>query len=184
MDNEVQALIDLLGLKPLPVEGGLFSRSYLSEATIAGEHLPERYQGQAHHFGSAIFALMTPEPDSFSTMHRLLTDEVYHFYLGDPIEMLLLYPDGSSKHVLLGQEVLDGQYVQYTVPAGVWQGFRLRPGGRYALIGTTMAPGFHVTDFEAVDRASLIRRYPQEAEWITALTREQEAYTMKPGDEA
>lgn len=175
---------DHFNLKWLPVEGGLFSRSYLSMGTISGEHLPARYQGHNHHFGSAIYAMVTNALDCFSTMHRLLTDEIYHFYLCDPVEILLLFPDGSSKHIILGQDILNDQYVQHVVPVGVWQGFHLKPGGNFALIETIMAPSFYVQDFEAIDRKNLLRQYPQEEVLITALTREQDNYCMKPGDEA
>lgn len=180
----IQKIIQRFDLKPLPVEGGLFSRSYISDETIHGASLPERYRGVARNFGSAIYAMMVDEPDCFSTMHRLLTDEVYHFYLGDAIEMLLLYPDGSSKHVELGQDIFNGQNVQFVVPSGVWQGFHLKAGGRFALIGTTMAPAFHVEDFEVIDRETLLKQYPHEEHLIIALTRQQEIRRMKPGEEA
>ena len=63
-------------------------------------------------------------------MHRLPTDELWHFYLGDPIELLLLYSDGSDELVILGQDVLAGQRIQTVVPAGTYMGARLRPGRR------------------------------------------------------
>ena len=81
-------------------------------------------------------------PDTFSAMHRLKGDEVFHFYLGDPVEMLLLKPDGRAEAVLLGQDLSAGMRVQHAVAGGTWQGSRLAPGGKYALMGTTMAPGF------------------------------------------
>src|SRR5207245_2095434 len=101
--------------------------------------LPARY-GTDRWAGTAIYYLLTP--DTFSALHRLPTDEVYHFYLGDPVEMLQLWPDGSGRVGTLGQDVRAGQLLQVIVPRGVWQGSRLRPGGAFALLGTTMAPGF------------------------------------------
>jgi hypothetical protein len=182
----VKNLISLFELKPLPVEGGLFRRSYISTDTISGKMLPERYEGTEHAFGSAIYALLTQDPDSFSTLHKLTTDEVYHHYLGDPVEMLLLHPGGESERIILGKDILGGERVQYVVPRGVWQGFRLKPGGirGYALLGTTMAPGFHISDFVTGDRATLLGEYPQEAELIRSLTRYESARRMKAGDEA
>ena len=173
-----------LNLKPLPVEGGLFARTYLSQDEIRGYALPARYSGQTHASGSAIFMLYTDEPDCFSAMHRLKTDEIIHFYLGDPFEFLLLYPDGSSRIVTMGQDILNGQWVQFVVPAGVWQGSRLKPGGKFALFGTTMAPAFHATDFEAAERQSLIAAYPHEEERITLLTRLEGDRFMQSGQEA
>lgn len=169
-----QELIAHFGLKPLPVEGGLFTQNYRSAEQIPEQGLPAVYGGVPHPFGTAIYALMTPEPDCFSAMHRLPTDEIYHFYLGDPLEMLLLYPDGSSRVLLLGQDILGGQHVQFVVPAGVWQGSRLLKGGEYSFFGTTMAPGFAIPDYEGGEREALIRRYPEQADLITALTRPDE----------
>jgi hypothetical protein len=163
-------LIDILGLEPLPVEGGRFLQSYRSSHILSPEALGDRYREEKP-AGTAIYYLITPERDGFSALHRLPTDEVFHFYLGDPVRTLLLYPDGRSEHVTLGPDILAGQRVQSTVPAGVWQGSFLEPGGAYALLGTTMAPGFTSSDYEGGDRAALIAAYPEEAELITRLTR-------------
>jgi len=163
-------LIEHLGLEPLPVEGGLFHQTYCAEEKIPRSALPARYRGDKP-FGTAIYYLLTSDPDSFSALHRLPTDEVYHFYLGDAVEMLLLYPQGESRRVVLGQEILRGQQVQFVVPGGVWQGSRLIPGGRFALLGTTLAPGFDQTDYVGGEREELLRRYPDQVELIRALTR-------------
>ncbi len=177
-------LVAYFNLKPLPVEGGMFARPYLSTDPCPGELLPARYAGVDHAFGSAIYMLYTNEPDSFSEFHKLKTDEVFHFYLGDPFELLLLFPDGTSKTVVMGQDVLAGQQVQFVVPAGVWQGARLLPGGEYAFFGTTMAPAFSVTDFEAASREKLLQQYPHEADRIRALTRPDSERWMPEGSEA
>lgn len=179
-----QELIARFNLKPLPVEGGLFARTYISSDQITGDALPAHYAGEDHSLGSAILMLYTHEPDSFSAMHRLKTDEIMHFYLGDPFEFLLLYPDGSSRVVTMGQDVLAGEQVQFVVPANVWQGSRLKEGGKFALFGTTMAPAFHTTDFEAAERQHLIAAYPHERERITRLTRTEGERFMKLGEEA
>jgi uncharacterized protein len=171
-------------LKPLPVEGGMFARTYYSADQCAGDLLPERYAGAKHAFGSAIYMLFTNAPNSFSALHRLKTDEIFHFYLGDPFELLLLYPDGSSQTVVIGQDVLASQQVQFVVPAGVWQGSRLLPGGEYAFFGTTMAPAFSVMDFEAASREELLAQYPHEAERILNLTRLDSERWMPEGSEA
>src|SRR5256885_2050065 len=83
----------------------------------------------------------------------------YHYYLGDPVEILQLYPDGRSERVILGQDVLHGQQVQYVAPREVWMGSHLLPGGKFALIGTTMAPGFTNDDYVGGERAALIQQY-------------------------
>lgn len=155
-----ETVIKYLDLEPLAGEGGFFRQSYRSKrCTAAGK--PE---------GTAIYFLMSSEGD-FSAMHRLAEDELFHFYLGDPVESLLLYPDGSSRRFLMGQQLFEGQHVQLLCPAGVWQGHRLLPGGSWALLGTTMAPGFLDEDFELANERELIRRYPDRSDLISALCR-------------
>jgi predicted cupin superfamily sugar epimerase len=166
----LERLIEFLGLAPLPDEGGLFRQTYLADERIAPEALPARYRS-AKAYGSAIYNLLTDAADSFSALHRLPTDEVYHFYLGDPVRMLLLHPDGASGQVVLGPRILEGQHVQFVVPRGVWQGSRLAPGGRWALLGTTMAPAFGPEDYEGAQRAPLQAAYPDRAALIQELTR-------------
>ena len=168
---ELQDLVKLLDLKPLPSEGGLFTRTYLSDEQIPAEGLPERYERKERPFGSVILYLLTSEAHSFSALHRLPTDEIYHFYLGDPLLLLNLYPDGSSQRVILGQDILSGQKVQHVSPRGVWQGSCLLEGGQYALLGTSMAPAFEEPDYEGADREELLSLYPQEANLIKRLTR-------------
>lgn len=165
-----EQLIRHLGLEPLPVEGGWFRQTYLAEESIPADALPVRYNA-VKPFGTAIYFLLTDAPDCFSALHKLPTDEIYHFYLGDPVEMLLLHPDGRGEHVVLGPNVMGGQRVQFVAPRGAWQGSRLAAGGRFALLGTTMAPGFTPADFTAGERDELMHAYPAEAEMIRALTR-------------
>jgi uncharacterized protein len=167
----IQRLIEKLDLQPLPVEGGMFAQSYKSKESLDRSALSPRYNS-GRRLGTAIFYLLTDEPDSFSCMHHLLTDEIYHFYLGDPVEMLLLYPDGTSSRLIFGPDILGGQLLQFSVPRGVWQGSHLAAGGSYALIGTTMAPGYEDEDFTLGLRSDLCRHYPQEAELIRLLTRQ------------
>lgn len=163
-----EQLIAHLSLVPLPVEGGYFQQTYRADETIPQQALPARYRS-AKAFSTAIYCLLTE--DTFSALHMLPTEEVYHFYLGDPVEMLLLDPDGRDERIVLGPDILHGQRVQLVVGRGVWQGSRLVPGGRFALMGTTMAPGFDPSDFVGADRGALLRRYPAQAQLIRALTR-------------
>ena len=84
----------------------------------------------------------------------------------------MLHADGRSERVLLGPDLVAGQRVQHVAPRAAWQGSRLVPGGRLALLGTTMAPGFDPLDYEPGTRAGLAAAYPDAAELIAALTRE------------
>jgi predicted cupin superfamily sugar epimerase len=163
-------IIALLNLKPHPEEGGFYAEIYRSEELIPKAALPARYQG-ARTFGTAIYYLLTPA--TFSAMHRLQSDEVFHFYLGDPVEMLQLAPDGSGKIVALGTDLQAGMQPQIVVPRGVWQGSRLRTGGKFALLGCTVAPGFEFADYEHGRRDELIEKHPSFRDQITALTKTQ-----------
>jgi predicted cupin superfamily sugar epimerase len=169
-DETIQRIIAKLNLQPMPVEGGLVAQTYRSAQAISLDSLPDGYSG-SRAFSTAIYYALTADPDSFSALHCLATDEIYHFYLGDPVELLLLLPGGASRHVILGQDLLGEQYVQLLVPAGTWQGLRLAPGGRFALMGTTMAPGFTQDDFTLGERATLLAGWPQESDLITCFTR-------------
>lgn len=160
-------VIELLDLKPLPFEGGYYRETYRSKETIAHEALPGRFQGDRS-WSTAIYYLLTPE--TRSAMHRLPADEMFHFYLGDPVTMLRLYPDGSSTVITLGNDLASEQSPQIFVPHGVWQGSRLTEGGHYALLGATVSPGFEFDDYEAGDREQLILKYPDQADLITRLT--------------
>ncbi len=144
-----EEIIRVLDLQPLPGEGGYYRETYRSAAS------------------TAIYYLLTPE--SHSRLHRLPGDEVYHFYRGDPVELLLLFADDCGELVRLGPDLVAGQRPQVVVPAGVWQGSRLVPGGRWALLGTTMAPPFEFDQFTPGDAEALAVRYPDFAALIHAL---------------
>lgn len=161
-------IITLLNLKPHPREGGYFIETYRSSEAIPEKTLPSRYRGMRP-FGTAIYYLLTPE--TFSAMHRLNSDEIFHFYLGDPIEMLQLWPDGTGRTLMLGLDLLEGMQPQVVVPTGIWQGARLLKSGRFALLGTTVSPGFEFADYESGQREELIKSYPKFRELIIALTR-------------
>jgi predicted cupin superfamily sugar epimerase len=160
-------LIAFLHLQPLPGEGGYYRETYRSADRLPAAGLPGRYHADKS-AATAIYYLLTP--DMVSALHRLPTDEIFHFYLGAPVQMLQLWPDGRGRVVFLGPDLEAGQSPQVVVPRGVWQGSWLAPGGSFALLGTTMAPGFDFTDYEAGDRARLTAQYPNYAEPISRLT--------------
>lgn len=160
-------VIRMLDLQPHPVEGGYFRETHRTSEGIPGSALPRH--GADRSAGTAIYFLLTG--DTVSEMHKLPGDEVFHFYLGDPVEMLQLHPDGSGRTLALGPDLLAGQVPQLVVPGGVWQGSRVVPGRfGFALLGATMAPGFDYADYETGKRAELTGRWPAFAELIGALT--------------
>lgn len=156
----MRALIEHFNLQPLPIEGTLFAQTYRSRTTTAS----------GDPAGTAIVGLFCAEPRSFSCFHTLEADEVWHAYDGDPFRLILLYPDGSTEDVVMGRDLRAGQRVQCTVPAGVWQAGELIPGGRYALYGCTMAPGFTEAGFSASVAGPLEARWPARAAEIRRLS--------------
>jgi predicted cupin superfamily sugar epimerase len=152
-------IVEALRLEPHPTEGGYFRETYRSQEAL------EPASGGVRSVGTAIYYLLTA--GTFSALHRLPGDEIFHHYLGDPVEMLLLHPDGSSAVVSLSSDLRLGR-PQRVVPGGTWQGSRLVPGGDYALLGTTMAPGFDYGDYES-GTAALLDAYPDRGERIAGL---------------
>jgi predicted cupin superfamily sugar epimerase len=151
MDADVQRLIDHYGLQPLPVEQTLYRSTWVSQEQLPG----------GGPVGTAIVAMYLADPPSRSLFHRLAADEVWHFYRGDPIRLVLLDPGGTTREVVLGHDHSKGQYVQYVIRAGTWQAGELVEGGRFALFGCTMAPGFVGASFEGGTISTLSARYPE-----------------------
>lgn len=150
IEPTVQQLLDHLGMTPLPVEATFFVSTYRSAADAA----------TGGPVGTAMIGLYSADPPSRSLFHRLTFDEVWHFYRGDPMRLVLLHPDGSTEEVIMGSDLLAGQLVQFVIPAGVWQAGELVGGGRWALFGCTMAPGFTGTCFEGGRVGDLLAEYP------------------------
>jgi uncharacterized protein len=147
--SEGERVAALLGLEPLPDEGGLFRRTHIDA-----------------HSSAIYFLLITPD---FSAMHRLTATETYHWYAGAPLRLLLLGEDGQAAEVVLGPDLAAGQRPQIVVPAGTWQGSS--SAGEWSLVGTTTAPPFDWEGFELGERAELVDRYPGAADRIAELTR-------------
>jgi predicted cupin superfamily sugar epimerase len=160
-----QEIIKMLNLSEHPLEGGYFVETYRSKEQIKSGSVPNKRS-----LGTAIYYLLTA--DTFSEMHQLCIDEIFHFYLGDPVEMLQLFPDGTGKRIILGHDLASGMLPQVLIPAGIWQGSRLIPGGKFALMGTTVSPGFEFSDYLAGSRIKLINQYPDYREIIIGLTRD------------
>lgn len=156
-----EEVIQALNLEPHPEEGGYYRETYRS----VSEYRPGAPFEEVRSTSTGIYYLLTA--DTYSAMHRLPGDEMFHFYLGDPVQMLMLFPDGATETVILGPE-LDGMHLQHVVPGDTWQGSRLLPGGSWALLGTTMAPGFAFSDYEN-GTTELIDTFPERAAMIESL---------------
>lgn len=169
-----QEIIGKLDLVPLPEEGGYYRETYRSE----GEKLPAKTFGidadSKRSISTAIYYLVSAE--SFSAIHRIKSDEVFHFYAGDPVEMIQFDDQGNLSRFILGNDILGGETPQVVVPKGVWQALRLVEGGQWALLGTTVAPGFEFEDFEVGTREKMTELFPH-------LSNDIQRFTREPGQE-
>ncbi len=140
-------VIDMLDLAPLPGEGG-----YFRQTVVVPDADPLRAHAPAH---TAILFLVTPE--SWSALHLLESDELFHFYLGDECRMVVCSPEGEIEERRLGTDLGSGCQVQTLVAGGRWQGTKLIEHGDfgYALLGTTMTPGFRQDQFHLATIADI-----------------------------
>ena len=166
----MKALVDQFGMTPLPVEATFFAQTWRSEAKHEGGPM-----------GTAGVGLYTVDPPSRSLFHRLTFDEVWHFYGGDPLRLVLLHPDGSDEEVILGDPIA-GHSVQHVIPAGSWQAGEVAPGGAWSFFGVTMAPGFTAGCFEGGWASDLLVTYPSRAADIERLSVPEGEATAMPAE--
>jgi len=155
-----------LDLAPHP-EGGFYRETYRSSEIIA-DHLPARFGGPRA-CSTAIYFLLPG--DQVSRLHRIKSDEIWHFYAGSALTLALIHSDGRLEERRLGPDPERGEGFQAIVPAGAWYGAAVDDPASYALVGGTVAPGFDFADFELGDRATLLARFPQHGQTIRRLTR-------------
>jgi predicted cupin superfamily sugar epimerase len=163
----VDGLVSSLGLLPHP-EGGFYRETYRSPEILAASALPARFHGERA-LSTAIYFLVPR--GAFSALHRIQSDEVWHFYRGAALEIVCIDPDGRRRDVRLGPDLDRGDVPQAVVTAGTWFGSRVVGDGELSLVGCTVAPGFDFADFELATRAVLAARFPAHAGVIAALTR-------------
>lgn len=163
--------VQRLNLQPHP-EGGYFAETYRSKEEIQQNALPDRFSGSRACSTSIYFLL---ENGQFSSLHRIQSDEVWHFYAGGPLNVYVIDSDGELAVIRLGNRLDQGEVFQAVVPAGCW--FGSKPVGTatvqenpFSLVGCTVAPGFDFADFELADRAVLLSQFPQHRQVIELLT--------------
>jgi predicted cupin superfamily sugar epimerase len=169
-----QEVIDWLKMESNPNEGGYYATTGTSPLNIPNGVLPPIFPpvdgGRSVY--SSIYYLI--DPASFSAMHKVTGDMVYNYYTGDPVQILLLYPEGYPDRYEIfnfGNDLKSGFLPMKVIPGGAWLGSRMIAGGKYALMGVTLAPGFEPVDYFIGKRAGLVEEYPEVAEMITELTR-------------
>jgi predicted cupin superfamily sugar epimerase len=150
------------------VEGGAFREVYKSDLVFPQTVLPPAFGGGRHACTSIYFLL---EQGDFSSLHRIASDEIWHFYAGDS---LLIYEIDITGLLLvhhLGCSMDNGEQFQCVIKAGSWFGAKLYQSGEYALTGCTVAPGFDYKEFELGTREKLLKQFPQHKLIIEEMTR-------------
>lgn len=158
MLQDAQYWIDRLNMQAHP-EGGYYAETYRSEGKV--ETLDRSYS-------TGIYFLLLE--DKFSAFHRIRYDEMWHFYTGSPVEVLMLEENGELKSQRLGSNPDKGETFQFVVPGGTWFGSRMLDKSSYGLVGCTVAPGFDFRDFEMAKRSNLVQQFPQHRQIITEMT--------------
>jgi uncharacterized protein len=159
----------ILGLAPHPREGGFYIRTYESGERVPASAFADGRYPSARFTATAIYYML--EPGTFSEIHRLKSDEIFHFYAGDAVEMLQLHPNDRGEIIRIGNRLDQGERPQVLAPRNVWQGAHLAPGGKWALLGCTVSPGFEFEDYETESRANLCDGWPEFGDLIRLLTR-------------
>ncbi|QJD78240.1 cupin domain-containing protein [Spirosoma rhododendri] len=161
-----QEYVQTLQMQSHP-EGGYFAETYRSAEMVAGDALPERFGG-SRAMSTAIYFLL--ESHHISALHRIQSDEVWHFYDGGPLDVFVIDPAGELYIIRLGRDLSAGEVFQAVVPAGCWFGSKPAVGTAFSLVGCTVAPGFDFADFELADQEALLAEFPQHAAVIRQLT--------------
>jgi uncharacterized protein len=162
----LQELVALYDLQPHP-EGGYFRETYRDKRVIESSALPPQFGGNRN-ISTAIYFLLPAGKKSH--LHRIKSDEVWHFYLGGPLTLVEIAPHGEVTKIVLGHEITNGHVLQHVVPAGSWFGAYPNAGSHFSFVGCTVAPGFDFADFEMGRREDLMKQFSHAHETIELLT--------------
>lgn len=163
----VKDIVKKLDLQPHP-EGGYYKETYRSEDIIRDTILGNEFNG-SRNLCTGIYYLL--ESDDFSALHKINQDEMWHFYLGEAIELTMISEAGELSMVTIGNNVSNGEVLQFVVPKRNWFGARLLKANSFALVGCTVSPGFDFNDFKLGEREELLNKFPQHEDIIESLTR-------------
>ncbi|WP_341314277.1 cupin domain-containing protein [Paraburkholderia sp. IMGN_8] len=156
-------LIRRFDLKPHP-EGGFFSETYRSAGLVSRDDGSTETRSAS----TAIYYLLCD--GAHSTWHRIKSDEVWHFYAGEPLNVHVLDEAGHLVTHRLGNALTHSDAVfQAVVPAGLWFAAECADPATFALVGCTVAPGFEFSEFELADVDALKTKHPRHAAFIERL---------------
>ncbi len=165
--ERIDQLVERLELLPHP-EGGFYKETYRSKGLISKDSLPAEFEGERN-YSTCIYFLLTSE--NFSAFHRIRQDEIWHFYLGSPVTLHIISPDGEYSASEVGHHIEKGEVPQLAILAGHWFAAEVKAKNAFCLVGCTVAPGFNFADFELAGREALQNKFPEHIEIIARLTR-------------
>ena len=165
--SSAESLIKVLELQPHP-EGGYFKETYRSIGTISASCLPDIFT-EERNYCTGIYYLLQSE--DFSAFHKINQDEMWHFYQGDALEIIIIAEDGKLSKILLGDDIQKGEVFQCVVPKNCWFAAKVSSSNTFSLVGCTVSPGFDFKDFTLANKNELIAEFPEHSDIITALTR-------------
>jgi predicted cupin superfamily sugar epimerase len=167
MNTKAEFYINKLQLIPHP-EGGFYKEIYRSTEEIPEKYLPARYKGERSYSSSIYFLL---EGNSFSSFHRLKSDEIWHFYDGSSVKIYVINQRGKISENILGKDIEQGEEIQFIINKDCWFAAEVLFKSSFSLFGCTVSPGFDFNDFELGRKENLIKIYPQHKTIIEKLTR-------------
>ncbi len=167
MTFDSEKLINKLRLIPHP-EGGFFKEVYRSEEVLDSVALPKRYEG-SRNFSTSIYYLLNSK--DFSAFHKLLSDEIWHFYFGSSLVVHIFNRNDEYKKVILGTDFEKDETPQLVIKKGSIFAAEIKDKNSFSLIGCTVAPGFDFKDFELCQKEKLMENYPDFTELIKRLTK-------------
>ena len=165
--NQADFIVEQYQMQPHP-EGGLFAQMYRSSGIIPKTALPAEFAGDRYYSTAIVYLL---KENDFSALHRIRQDEIWHFYLGGALRLVMISPDGKFSETILGHNGVAGEFVQAVVPAGYWFGAKPVEGAVFSFVGCTVAPGFEFADLELARRADMLAQFPDLEAIILNFTR-------------
>jgi hypothetical protein len=162
-----EQIIEILSLQS-PTTCGYVSEPYRSSWQVPQSALPPTYEG-SRPLGNVLYFLVTPE--ARVRLHRIRSDQMYHHYLGNPLEVLLLYADGRSEVKLVGGDLAAGMRPQLFIPGGTFHTARVAAGGDYALLGTSVWLRAEPADVEMGSADALAATHPAARDQLAAFCR-------------
>jgi predicted cupin superfamily sugar epimerase len=177
-DLTAEEIRALLKLEP-NATCGFVRVTFLSKEKIAPGGLPAPF-ADGRPLGSALYFLVTPHAPV--RLHRIRNDQLYHYYLGDPLEVFLLHADGSHERVIVGPDLRAGERVQLLIPGNTFHTARLAGRKRWFLGASTEWPGVVPADVETGNPDALAAKYPAIAGDMRAIAASvQHISTSPPG---